>query len=157
MLLLLLLQVGASLCWQDLSFRKNEHGPDEKPYLEASPLLYYKDRLFTFWGPHFFETITRFPGLTLEPEKAEAMKYIQELCEREALNMNLQVGDIQFVQNYQILHARTAYTDKPEKTRHLLRLWLLVNAKEVGWEIPFTKGDFNYEFAAHTTVPLEAE
>ncbi|KAI8391751.1 uncharacterized protein BYT42DRAFT_206854 [Radiomyces spectabilis] len=137
--------------------RKGEHKPNEPPYLEASPLTYYKNRLFTFWGPHFFETMTRFPEIKVEPEKFEAMKYIQELCERECLSMNLQVGDIQFVQNYQILHARTAYQDRPDKTRHLLRLWLLVNAKEVGWEIPFVKGDYNYEFTGKHTVPLEAE
>lgn len=137
--------------------RKGEHGPDEAPYISASPLTYYKDHLFTFWGPHFFETMTRFKDVTIDPRKFEAMKYIQELCEREALNMQLKVGDMQFVQNYQILHARGAYTDKPGATRHLLRLWFLVNGEEVGWEMPFGKGDYDYGYVAKKTVPLEAE
>ncbi|RCH87582.1 hypothetical protein CU098_003504 [Rhizopus stolonifer] len=139
--------------------RKNEHGPDEPGYLAASPLTYYKNHLFTFWGPHFFETVNRFPGVHVEKEKFEAMHYIQELCEREALNMKLEVGDIQLVQNYQILHARTAYTDTPDKTRHLLRLWFLVNPQEVGWEMPFAQGDYNYnyQYAKQQVVPLEAE
>ncbi|KAI8984480.1 hypothetical protein BDF20DRAFT_911574 [Mycotypha africana] len=139
--------------------RKNEQGPDEKPYLSASPLTYYKGHLFTFWGPHFFETVNRFPEVTMEEEKFEAMRYIQELCEREALNMKLEVGDMQFVQNYQILHARTAYTDIPGATRHLLRLWLLVDDKEVGWEMPFGTDDYNYSFkhVREEVVPLEAE
>jgi hypothetical protein len=115
--------------------------------------------LFTFWGPHFFETVNRFPEVTVEEEKFEAMRYIQDLCEREALNMSLQKGDIQLVNNYTILHARTAYTDIPGKTRHLLRLWFMVNAKEVGWEMPFGQDDYNYnyQYAREEVVPLEAE
>jgi hypothetical protein len=139
--------------------RKNEHGPGEPGYLAASPLTYHKERLFTFWGPHFFETVNRFPEVTVEEEKFEAMRYIQDLCEREALNMSLQKGDIQLVNNYTILHARTAYTDIPGKTRHLLRLWFMVNAKEVGWEMPFGQDDYNYnyQYAREEVVPLEAE
>ena len=35
-------------------------------------------------------------------------------------------GDIQFLHNHTILHARSAYEDWPEveRKRHLLRLWL---------------------------------
>lgn len=137
--------------------RKGEHGPNDVPYMKASPLVYYDQRLFTFWGPHFFETMTRFPEVTVGEERFEAMRYIQALCEREALNMKLQTGDIQFVNNYSIIHARTAYTDVPGQTRHLLRLWLMVNGSESGWNMPFTKGDYNYEYAGDQVVPLEAE
>lgn len=136
--------------------RKDEHGPGEAPYIAAAPITYYKNRLFTFWGPHFFETMTRFPEVKIDERKFEAMRYIQALCEREALNMWLKVGDMQWVQNYQILHARGAYKDQPGATRHLLRLWLLVDPEQVGWEMPFQKGDYNYGYANHT-VPLEAE
>ncbi|KAL0097770.1 hypothetical protein J3Q64DRAFT_1812614 [Phycomyces blakesleeanus] len=139
--------------------KKGEHGPNEAPYLAAPPIVFHKDHLFTFWGPHFYETVTRFPGVTVEAEKFEAMEYVQKLCEREALNMRLEVGDIQLVQNYQLLHARTAYTDSPEKTRHLLRLWLMVNDRDVRWSMPYAKDDVNYDYAylGKQTVPLEAE
>jgi len=42
------------------------------------------------------------------------------------LEMELEPGDIQFVNNYTILHGRTAFVDEatPEKKRHLVRLWL---------------------------------
>jgi TfdA family taurine catabolism dioxygenase TauD len=42
------------------------------------------------------------------------------------LEMELEPGDIQFVNNYTILHGRTAFVDDttPEKKRHLVRLWL---------------------------------
>jgi hypothetical protein len=43
-----------------------------------------------------------------------------------ALDMQFQEGDMQFLRNAVILHARTAYedADAPEEKRHLLRLWL---------------------------------
>ncbi|KAG2223005.1 hypothetical protein INT45_012304 [Circinella minor] len=136
--------------------RKGEHGPDEPEYISAAPVTYYKDRLFTFWGPHFFETMTRFPEITIDEKYFEAMNYIEDLSQKEALTMQLEVGDIQFVQNYQIMHARSAYTDKPDACRHLLRLWLTVDTNEVGWDIPFQKADYDYGYAKRT-VPLEAE
>lgn len=45
-----------------------------------------------------------------------------------ALDMNFQEGDMQFLKNSVVLHARTDYEDwdAPEDKRHLLRLWLNV-------------------------------
>ncbi|KAI7872315.1 hypothetical protein BDF14DRAFT_1873077 [Spinellus fusiger] len=139
--------------------KKNEHLPGEKPYTAMSPIQFHHGNLFTFWGPHFFETVTRLPGVTVDPKKFEAMRYIQRLCEQEALNMKLQVGDIQLLQNYQILHARTAYKDEPGQTRHLLRLWLMVEEKEVRWKMPEGQEDVNYSYhsLAVPVVPLQAE
>ena len=40
--------------------------------------------------------------------------------------MEMQPGDMQFVNNYHVLHAREGYTDNREagRIRHLKRLWL---------------------------------
>jgi len=45
-----------------------------------------------------------------------------------ALDMNFQEGDMQFLKNSVVLHARTDYADwdAPDEKRHLLRLWLNV-------------------------------
>ncbi|MFT4572204.1 MAG: alpha-ketoglutarate-dependent taurine dioxygenase [Hyphomicrobiaceae bacterium] len=45
-----------------------------------------------------------------------------------ALDMKFQPGDMQFLKNSVILHARSAYDDfeEAERKRHLLRLWLSV-------------------------------
>jgi Taurine catabolism dioxygenase TauD, TfdA family len=42
------------------------------------------------------------------------------------LDMDLQPGDMQFVNNFTVLHSRTAFVDDAEdgKRRHLVRLWL---------------------------------
>jgi alpha-ketoglutarate-dependent taurine dioxygenase len=44
------------------------------------------------------------------------------------LDMQLAPGDIQWLSNHSILHARTAYEDheEPERKRYLLRLWLSI-------------------------------
>lgn len=136
--------------------KKGEHGPDDLPYLLAPPMTYYQNKLFTFYGPHFWETVPRL-GIPVPEERFEAMKYVQELCEKEALNMWLEIGDMQFVHNHQILHARSAYRDSQEHTRHLLRLWLVVPAEEGGWDMPFAKREGVYYYGEHHKVPLEAE
>lgn len=136
--------------------KKGEHGPEDLPYLLAPPMTYYEEKLFTFYGPHFWETVPRL-GIPVSDEKFEAMKYVQELCEQEALNMWLQIGDMQFVHNHQLLHARTAYRDSLDHTRHLLRVWLVVPAEEGGWNMPFAKREGVYYYGEHHSVPLEAE
>ena len=42
------------------------------------------------------------------------------------VSMTMQPGDMQFVNNYHVLHARDAYEDDraAHKIRHLKRLWL---------------------------------
>ena len=53
--------------------------------------------------------------------------------------MILEVGDIQFLSNMHVLHARTAYKDHapPTPRRHLMRLWLATPEGEGGWVLPF--------------------
>jgi len=64
----------------------------------------------------------------LTAQQIEAMDLVDHLAQDDAirLDMDFQPGDIQFLHNHQILHARTPYEDwpEPERKRHLLRLWL---------------------------------
>lgn len=50
--------------------------------------------------------------------------------------MVLEVGDVQFVHNPSLLHDRLAFENSPEKTRHLLRLWLSTGGLD-GWKLPW--------------------
>ena len=58
----------------------------------------------------------------------EAMNRVDAMCAdpRYHVSMTMQPGDMQFVNNYHVLHAREAYVDdRPAgKIRHLKRLWL---------------------------------
>lgn len=67
------------------------------------------------------------------------MEVLEATCLRLSLHMVLDVGDIQFLSNSQVLHARTAYKDfpPPAPRRHLMRLWLSTPEDEGGWNLPF--------------------
>ncbi|KAE8136503.1 hypothetical protein BDV38DRAFT_283989 [Aspergillus pseudotamarii] len=60
----------------------------------------------------------------LSDAQAEALDAIHFTAEKHAISLDFHKGDIQFVNNLSILHARGAFTDSIKKQRHLLRLWL---------------------------------
>jgi hypothetical protein len=67
-------------------------------------------------------------GIAMTPLETAALAYFDSVAENPefVLEMELEPGDIQFVNNYTILHGRTAFVDDPapERRRHLVRLWL---------------------------------
>ena len=69
-------------------------------------------------------------GCALSPLEQEAVAMVDEVANRPGvfLDMDFRAGDMQFLSNRTILHARTDYTDHPEpqRKRHLLRLWLMM-------------------------------
>ncbi|WP_339692074.1 TauD/TfdA family dioxygenase [uncultured Parasphingorhabdus sp.] len=84
--------------------------------------------LSVFFGRRGIEAALRKRGETATVEETEAMDYLEDLLNRPEyrLDMQLETGDIQFVNNYAVMHARTAYEDyeEPERWRLMLRLWL---------------------------------
>ncbi|KAL2753276.1 hypothetical protein ACRALDRAFT_1035556 [Sodiomyces alcalophilus JCM 7366] len=102
-----------------------------------------RGRVYSKWDPYYVRSLNRFSdaGLipALSPEQERALAVLEETCQRLALHMVLEVGDIQFVTNTHVLHARTAYEDSapPAPRRHLLRLWLSTPEDEGGWVLPF--------------------
>lgn len=69
-------------------------------------------------------------GCPLSALEEEAIGFIESVANRPGvfLDMEFCVGDIQFLSNRTILHARTDYVDDPDpaRKRHLLRLWLMM-------------------------------
>lgn len=69
-------------------------------------------------------------GYPLSALEEEALGVVEEIANRPGvfLDMEFRVGDIQFLSNRTILHARTDYVDDPHpaRKRHLLRLWLMM-------------------------------
>ena len=62
-----------------------------------------------------------------------ALAYFDELANRDEmrLDMMLKRGDMQFINNYTTLHARTAFEDFPDAAlkRHMVRLWLVAHGQ----------------------------
>lgn len=69
-------------------------------------------------------------GIDMPADQKEAMDMFMGLTEDAAFFMEkeFEEGDIQFVNNLRLLHARTEFTDDPDpdEKRHLLRIWLAV-------------------------------
>jgi hypothetical protein len=91
-------------------------------------------------------------------EKA-ALDFFDEQTQRAdlRLDMDLQLGDIQFINNYTTLHSRTGFVDGPlpHQKRHMLRLWLqFARPWPLGAEFPAHMG---YKPAQDTPVLVEAE
>src|SRR6185437_12888683 len=58
----------------------------------------------------------------------EALDCFDQVAERDDVGIQfmLEPGEMLIWHNFQMLHARQAYQDSPEHTRHLLRLWLKI-------------------------------
>jgi hypothetical protein len=69
-------------------------------------------------------------GCPLSAPEEEALAWVDTIANRPGvfLDMDFRAGDMQFLNNRLILHARTDYVDhpEPERRRHLLRLWLMM-------------------------------
>lgn len=105
--------------------------PDGKPPWYRMPVFtWHRGLLTTHFTRPYLDSAQRFEDVPRLTEKQiEALDLFQELCEDPDihLNMDFEPGDMQFIQNYQVLHDRTAFTDwpdEPARKRHLLRLWL---------------------------------
>ncbi|HVO14074.1 MAG TPA: TauD/TfdA family dioxygenase [Alphaproteobacteria bacterium] len=86
-------------------------------------------RLECFYIPDVIEGAVKRAGLALAPREDEALAFIAEAARRPGvyLDMDLKPGDMQFLNNRVIVHARLDYDDYPEfdRKRHMLRLWLM--------------------------------
>jgi hypothetical protein len=151
--------------------RKGETSKGQEEYIRTSVIYLERGenaRVYTKWDPYYVRSLTRFSdaGLIppLSPAQLEALQVLEETCQRLSLHMILEVGDIQFVSNSHVLHARTAYKDyaPPAPRRHLMRLWLATPENEGGWKLPFwdsnekKRGGVQVDDTA-PVAPLDAE
>jgi hypothetical protein len=109
--------------------RRGEVPEGKAPFYLAPVFNPHAGTLSVLYSRLHIGSSQRFPeARRLSPEDIEALDMLgalagdPELC----LDMNFMPGDIQFLHNHTILHARTGYEDWPEaeRKRHLLRLWL---------------------------------
>ena len=90
-------------------------------------------RLFVRFIPQYILASQRHPDAPrLSPTAREAIAEVSALANDPDFNvyMDLQPGEMQFINNYHVLHGRTAYEDDVDHgyKRHLKRLWLATYA-----------------------------
>ncbi|HEV2335863.1 MAG TPA: TauD/TfdA family dioxygenase [Stellaceae bacterium] len=109
--------------------RRGEVPEGKAPFYEAPVFNAHAGLVSVLYSRLHIGSAQRFPeARRLTAEDIEALDMLAELANDPELrlDMNFMPGDIQFLHNHTILHARSAYEDWPEaeRKRHLLRLWL---------------------------------
>jgi hypothetical protein len=100
-----------------------------KPYFTIPIYSYHEGYLTAIYQRQYIDSTQRFedaPKLT--PTQLAALNLFDTLADDPTLNFTFQLnpGEILFVNNYSLLHDRTAFIDHDEKElkRHLLRIWI---------------------------------
>lgn len=109
--------------------RNDEQSPGEDPFFSMPVLADVAGTPRFFYIGWYIRDAQRHPEAPrLTSEQREAMELVEAIANDPAfhLEMDFQPGDVQFLNNARILHAREAYEDHddPAQRRHLLRLWL---------------------------------
>ncbi|CAN9141386.1 unnamed protein product [Alternaria alternata] len=114
---------------------------DGAPYLELGPTLFFskgKPMCQLVKAPLLgTDTIPRDPSMPKVTRKQlHAMHAVEELARRFCTKVDRKQGDIQFLHNLSVLHARAEYRgiDGQASTRHLLRMFLRDSTN--AWEKP---------------------
>jgi hypothetical protein len=107
--------------------RSGEIDPGEAPYFKQ-PIFSFTDGYFSATGAGaVIDKAQDLPGVPkfTAPQK-EAIEAYRATVEECALDIDFMPGDIQFLNNFVMLHTRREYEDwsEPARKRHLLRLWL---------------------------------
>lgn len=120
------------------------HMGDELPGL--SPVFsYHAGRLACRYLRQYIELGHEVMGVALSPREKEALDAFDRATQAPdmRLDMMLEPGDLQLVNNYAVLHSRTGFEDhaEPAARRRMLRLWLkMANARALADHFPGRNG-----------------
>ena len=108
---------------------RGEQPPDGKPYYMIPVFTEWDDRLFVRCIPPYILASQRHPEAPrLTDTQRDALTELVRMADdpENHVMMTLEPGDMQFINNYHVMHGRTAYTDDRSggHVRHLKRLWL---------------------------------
>jgi hypothetical protein len=108
---------------------RGENAPNTKPWYTMPIFSRQGDRLFVRYIRPYIEATRRHADAPRCSDAARAaMDRVDAMCADPAfhVSMTMQPGDMQFVNNYHVLHAREEYEDDRAagRIRHLKRLWL---------------------------------
>jgi hypothetical protein len=107
--------------------RSGEVNPGEAAFFKQ-PIFSFTDGYFSATGASaVVDKAQKLPGVPkFTDAQKEAVALYRATVAECALDIDFKAGDIQFLNNFVMLHTRRAYEDWPEpaRKRHLLRLWL---------------------------------
>ncbi len=117
-----------------------------EPQPSLSPIFSMHDgKLSCRYLRQYIELGHELKGLPLSAVEVEALDIFDAVMKDPAMrvDMMLEPGDLQFANNYAVLHSRTSFVDHevPELRRKMLRLWVkMPNARALAPEFPGRNG-----------------
>ena len=107
--------------------RQKEHRDGDAPVCMAPYFAWRNGRLAARANASLIRKGYEVAGVTMDARLCEALEAIDEVCAASDLwfEASLQRGQIQYLNNREIGHYRSAFEDYPEteRKRHLYRLW----------------------------------
>jgi len=107
--------------------RKGDVNPGEKPWYKQPVFAFNEGCFFAIGAGSGIDKAIGLPGVpALTARQQEAIACFRETAKECAAQIPFEPGDVQFLNNWVMLHSRRAYEDWPDpgRKRHLLRLWL---------------------------------
>jgi len=108
---------------------RGEQAPGTKGWYQMPVFTEWNGRLFVrLIAPYIYSSQRHADAPRITDEARETLEWLKDAADggRWSVLMDFQPGDMQFINNYHVLHGRTAYEDDRAagKVRHLKRLWL---------------------------------
>jgi hypothetical protein len=109
--------------------RRGEQPEGELQWFEIPVFSRCGDRITGIYQRQYIDSAQRFDEAPRpDAEYVRALDLFDAILNDPAMHfqMDLELGDMQFVHNHSLLHDRTGFTDHddPAQRRHLLRVWL---------------------------------
>ncbi len=123
---------AADVLFDEFALDSRQDDPVSPPWIPVQPCCFDGEKLRTFMHLGYFGSAGRHEGVEVPSSHRRALHSWSEVANRDgvALSMQLQPGDIQWVSNHTVAHARSAYVDDPGSPRELLRLWLSIDSDQ---------------------------
>ena len=107
--------------------RQKEHREGAEPVCLAPYFSWRNNRLFARANASLIRKGYEVAGVVMDQALSTALDAIDEVCAASDLwyETSLQRGQIQYLNNHEVGHYRSAFEDydEPERKRHLYRLW----------------------------------
>ena len=114
--------------------RNEEQGPGEDPFFQLPICRFHEGQLTFFYIPWYIRKAQRHAQVPrMTPEQHALLDLIDAIAASPDFHveMRLEPGEVNYLKNNAVLHARTPFvdSDEPGRKRHLLRLWLTAHGE----------------------------
>ena len=129
---------------------RGQQRQDQAPYQSVPIYNFHDGNLCVLYKREYIDLAQRFPQVpTLTERQIAALDLLDKICDECALEFEMRPGDILAANNYDCLHARSAYQENPvhNQNRHMLRIWLTLPNGRALPPVFATTREFCHSFA----------